>query len=222
VRVVVLSGEGKRFCAGADQAFLMEGVLNQQDASVGHARERLYHEILALQESVSAIENCRKPVITAVHNACVGGGVDIISACDICYATEDAFIAIAEIDMGIVADLGTLQRLPTILPKGVVRELTYTGRRMGAEEGKARGLFNDIFATKEEMMAHVIGVAQTIAKKSPIAIRGSKQTLNHTQDHAIQEGLERIATWNAGMLLNQDLNEAFSAMMERREPKFKG
>ena len=220
VRVIILSGEGKLFCAGADQAFLMQGVLKIDDESPGHARERLHQEILELQESVSAIETCRKPVLAAVHNACVGGGVDIISACDMCYATEDAFITIAEIDIGIVADLGTLQRLPRILPKGIVRELTYTGRRMGAAEGKERGLFNEVFPNKEAMLTHVMNIATLIASKSPIAVRGGKQSLNHTQNHSVEEGLERIATWNAGMLLNHDLSEAFAALNGKKRTNF--
>ncbi|MEM7130593.1 MAG: crotonase/enoyl-CoA hydratase family protein [Chloroflexota bacterium] len=221
VRVIVLSGEGKRFCAGADQEFLAGGVLSANDESAGHAREALYYGILKLQDQISAIEACRKPVLAAIHGACVGGAVDIISACDCCYATEDAFIAIAEIDLGIVADLGTLQRLPNILPKGIMRELAYTGRRMAAAEAKERGLFNAVYADKETMTTQVMAIARMIASKSPLAIRGSKQVLNYSQDHSVEEGLRHIATWNAGMLLNHDLNEAFTAMMEKREAKFR-
>ncbi|MEM7535080.1 MAG: crotonase/enoyl-CoA hydratase family protein [Chloroflexota bacterium] len=221
VRVIVLSGEGKRFCAGADQSFLTQGVLKANDESTGHAREVLYQDILDLQAQVSAAEKCRKPVLAAIHNACVGGAVDIVTACDMCYATEDAFFAIAEIDLGIVADLGTMQRLPKILPKGVVREMAYTGRRMGAAEAKERGLVNEVYADKEMMMAGVMEIARTIASKSPLAIRGSKITLNHTQDHSIEEGLRHIAGWNAGMLFNHDLMEAFTAMMEKRKANFR-
>lgn len=220
-RVIILSGEGKRFCAGADQEFLMQGVLNANGESAGHDREKLYHSAIALQEQVSAAEKCRKPVLAAIHGACVGGAVDIITACDICYATEDAFFSIAEIDLGIVADLGTLQRLPKILPKGIVRELAYTGRRMSAIEAKEHGLVNTVFTDKEEMMAGVQEIAQMIASKSPLAIRGCKNVLNHARDHSVDEGLRHVANWNAGMLLNADLNEAFMAMVEKRPASFR-
>jgi len=220
-RVIVLSGEGERFCAGADQEFLMQGVLKAQDESRGHGSELIYHSVLELQAQVSAAEKCRKPVLAAIHNACVGGAVDIITACDICYATEDAFFTIAEIDLGIVADLGTLQRLPKILPKGVVAELAYTGRRMGAAEAKERGLVNTVYPDKETMLAAVLEIARVIASKSPLAIRGSKMTLNHTRDHTVEEGLRHIAAWNAATIINQDLTEAFTAMMQKREAKFR-
>ena len=221
VRVIVLSGEGKRFCAGADQQFLMQGVMYLNDDSPGHARERLHSDILRLQGNISAIEKCRKPVLAAVHNACVGGAVDIIAACDSRYMTEDAFLSIAEVDLGIVADLGTLQRLPKIMPEGIVRELAFSGRRMGAAEAKEFGLVNRVFADKETMMAAVLATAKQIAGNSPIAVRGIKQVLNHSRDHSVAEGLQHIAGWNAAMLLNQDLSEAFTAKMERREPKYR-
>lgn len=220
-RVIVLSGEGKRFCAGADQAFLMQSVLANQDDSTGHAGEKLHQTILDMQAQVSAAEQCRKPVLAAIHGACVGGAVDIITACDACYATEDAFFSIAEIDLGIVADLGTLQRLPKILPKGVVRELAFTGRRMLAEEAKAHGLVNAVYADKEAMISAVMEIAKMIASKSPLAIRGVKRALNYSQDHTVDEGLQQVAFWNAGMLINSDLNEAFMAMMEKRDANFR-
>lgn len=221
VRTVVLSGEGRHFCSGADQQFLMENMVRSQDESSGHARERLLNEIRWLQGQVSAIERCRKPVLAAIHGACVGGAVDIVSACDICYAAEDAFFAIAEIDMGIVADLGTLQRLPTMLPKGIVRELAFTGRRMGAAEAHARGLVTTLYPGHDEMIDGVMEVAQTIASRSPIAIRGIKQALNQARNQGVAEGLDRVALWNAGMLLNSDLNEAVAALAGRHTPNFR-
>jgi enoyl-CoA hydratase len=221
VRVIVLSGEGKRFCAGADQQFLMQGVMYLNDDSPGHAREQLHQDILRLQGNINAIEKCRKPVLAAIHGACVGGAVDIITACDSRYMSEDAFISIAEIDLGIVADLGTLQRLPKVMPQGIVRELAFTGRRMGAAEAKEFGLVNKVYPDKETMMVDVMAIAQKIASNSPIAVRGIKQVLNHSRDHSVGEGLQFVANWNAAMLLNQDLSEAFSAMMERREANYR-
>lgn len=221
VRVIVLSGEGKAFCAGADLNYLMEGPARAADKSPGHAREMLYHSILEFQSQVSAAEVCRKPVLGAIHGACVGGAVDIITALDMRYCTEDAFFSIAEIDLGIVADIGTLQRLPKIIPEGMVRELTYTGRRFYAAEAKEMGLINTIYADKDEMLAGVMEIAQTIASKSPLAIRGAKMAIKYTRDHSVEESLVQVATWNAGMLLNDDLSEAFAAKMQKRTPKFK-
>ena len=159
--------------------------------------------------------------MAAIHGACVGGGVDIITAFDMRYATKDAFFAIAEIDLGIVADIGTLQRLPKLIPDGIVRELTYTGRRFYAAEAKELGLINTVYEDKDEMLAAVMEIAQTIAEKSPLAVRGAKETLKYTRDHSVAESLRQVATWNAGMLLSDDLTEAMSAYMQKRKPEFK-
>ena len=222
VRVVVLSGEGKQFCAGADQSFLMGAFSKLQDESKGHASERLHQLVLELQASVNVIECCRKPVLATIHGACVGGGVDIVTACDMRYVTSDAFFAISEIDLGIVADLGTLQRLPKIIPQGIARELAYTGGRLPAEKALAIGLVNKVYVDKGAMLAGVMEIAAQIAGKSPLAIRGSKQVLNYSRDHSVAEGLAQVAWWNAGMLINQDLTEAFTAKMAKREPDFRG
>ncbi len=221
VRVIVLSGEGKRFSAGADLQFLMEGPTKAADESAGHAREKLLHMIYQLQAQVSAAEACRKPVLAAIHGACVGGAVDIITACDMRYCTEDAFFAVAEIDLGIVADLGTMQRLPKIIPEGIARELVYTGRRVEAADAQAMGLVNRVYADKETMLEGVMEIAQMIASKSPLAIRGCKETLNFTRDHSVDEGLRQVALWNSAMLMNDDLNEAFMASMQKREAAFR-
>jgi len=221
VRVIVFSGEGKAFCAGADLNFLMEGPAKAAGQSPGRAREKLYHDLIEFQSQVSAAEVCRKPVLGAIHGACVGGALDIITAFDMRYATADAFFAIAEIDLGIVADIGTLQRLPKLIPDGIVRELTYTGRRFYAAEAKEMGLINTIYENKDEMMAAVMEIAQTIAEKSPLAIRGAKETLKYTRDHNVAESLRQVATWNAGMLLSDDLTEAMTAYMAKRKPEFK-
>ncbi|MFT5194914.1 MAG: enoyl-CoA hydratase, partial [Candidatus Promineifilaceae bacterium] len=150
-----------------------------------------------------------------------GGGVDIVTAFDMRYATKDAFFSIAEIDLGIVADIGTLQRLPKLIPEGMVRELTYTGRRFYAAEAKEMGLLNAIYENKDEMMAAVMEIAQTIASKSPLTVRGAKETLKFTRDNSVAEGLRQVATWNAGMLLSDDLTEAMTAYMQKRKPEFK-
>ncbi|MFK7802373.1 MAG: crotonase/enoyl-CoA hydratase family protein [Anaerolineae bacterium] len=221
VRVIVVSGEGRAFCAGADLHFLMEGPAKAADESPGHAREKLYHGIVEFQSQVSAAEVCRKPVLGAIHGACVGGALDMITAFDMRYSTKDAFFAIAEIDLGIVADIGTLQRLPKLIPDGIVRELTYTGRRFYAAEAKEMGLLNNVYEDKDEMLVGVMEIAQTIAAKSPLTVRGAKETIKFTRDNSVADGLRQVATWNAGMLLSEDLTEAMTAYMQKRKPEFK-
>ena len=221
VRVGVLSGEGKHFCAGIDLALLMDiGRVNSEKCE-GRKREKLFHTIKGLQASINAIEKCRKPVLAAIHKGCIGGAVDIISACDMRYCTDDAYFTIKEIDMGMVADLGTLQRLPKIIPDGIARELAYTGRKMMGEEAVQVGLVNRVFSDKSEMMTQVMEIASTIAEKSPLSIRGTKEMLLYTRDHTVEEGLNYMASWNAAMILSDDLMTAFQAAMSKQKAVFK-
>jgi len=220
VRVAVLLGEGKHFCAGIDLSLLMSIRQETQDACEGRMREKLRQMVLRLQAPINAIQHCRKPVLAAVHKGCIGGGLDIISACDIRYATADAYFTIKEIDMGMVADLGTLQRLPKLIPDGIAREMAYTGKKLSANEALSAGLVNQVFEAKEDMLTYVMAIAKNIAAKSPLSIRGTKEVMNYSRDHTIEEGLNYIAVWNAAMILSTDLNEAFTASMEKRPPKF--
>ncbi len=220
VRAIILSGEGKNFCSGIDLGMLMTLRPGGPEECQTRHRERIRKFILDLQAPINAIQNCRKPVLAAIQNACVGGAVDVTSACDMRYATKDAFFSIAEVDMGLVADLGTMQRLPKLIPDGVARELAYTGRRMYAEEAYAVGLVNKVYDDYETMMTAVTEIARVIASKSPVVIRGTKHILNHSRDHSIADGLAYMATWNAGMILSNDLNEAFMAKMQNRQPTF--
>ncbi len=220
VRVIVLSGEGKHFCAGIDVQTLMNPELLTGDACEARKREKIRAFIFKLQDSISAIEKCRKPVLAAIHRGCIGGGVDIVSACDMRYCTEDAYFTIKEIDLGLVADIGTLQRLPKILQPGMVAEMAYTGRKVLGKEAERIGLVNATFADKEAMLEHVMGIAKSIASKSPLCIRGTKEVLLYARDHSVADSLNYIAAWNASMLISNDLMEAFQAFMEKREAKF--
>ncbi|MEZ5023636.1 MAG: crotonase/enoyl-CoA hydratase family protein [Chitinophagales bacterium] len=221
VRAIVLSGEGKHFTAGIDLELLMSVSSLTSMKCGGRKGEKLRKLVKQLQAPINAIEACPKPVLAAIHSGCIGGGVDITCACDMRYATKDSFFTIKEIDMGMVADLGTLQRLPKIIPQGVVSELAFTGRKMFGEEAKAVGFVNTVYESKEEMLEGVMAIAKTIASKSPLSIRGSKEMLQYSRDHSVADGLNYIATWNAGMLLSTDLMEAFQASMEKRNPEFK-
>lgn len=221
VRVVILSGQGKHFCSGIDLELLMSfQQLNQMDCEA-RKREELKEVILWLQSCINAIENCRKPVLAAVHRACIGGGLDIVAACDMRYCSEDAFFSLKEIDLGLVADLGVLQRLPKLISPGLVAEMAYTARDLPAQEAVQAGLVNAVFNSKDQLLEEVRAIALTISQKSPLVVRGIKQHLLHTRDHSVDEGLKHVANWNAGMLFSNDILEAFQAQMEKRLPKFK-
>ena len=222
VRVIILKGEGKNFCAGIDLATLMDIQKFSSISCEGRKREALRKFIFKLQDTITSIEKCRKPVLAAIHKACVGGAVDIITACDMRYCTEDAYFAIKEIDLGLVADIGTMQRLPNIVHPGIASELAYTGRNVSGTEAEKIGLSNQVFSSQEEMMDHVMKIAQMIASKSPLCIRGTKEMLLYKRDHSVEESLNYMTAWNASMLLSNDLMEAFQAHIEKRVPNFEG
>lgn len=221
VRVVVLSGQGRLFCAGIDLEMLMSVKELEKITSEENRRERLFSLVIGLQESVSSIEHCTKPVLAAIHNGCIGGGVDIIAACDLRYCSDDAYFTIKEIDMGMVADLGTLQRLPTFVKPASVAEMAYTGRAVKASEAQQIGLVNAHYSSREKMMEEVFNIARQIAAKSPLSIRGTKAVLRHARDHSVADGLQFIARWNAEKLLSDDLTEAFQATLQKRVPEYK-
>lgn len=219
VRVIVISGEGKHFCAGIDMQMLM--TLNPaQIEDEGRKREHLFHTISGLQAALTAIEQCRKPVLAAIQGACIGAGLELIAACDLRYASEEAYFQLKEIDLGIVADLGGLQRLPHLMPEGVVRELAYTARKMDAQEARQHGLVNAIFPTPEKLQEETFNLAWQIAEKSPLVTRGLKRALNFARDHSVAEGLHDVATWNAATLLSTDLAAAVQAQLSKQKPRF--
>lgn len=220
IRSVVISGRGRHFTAGLDLNDFADLFDEPAGRDPGREREKLRRTVLAMQETFSVIERCRVPVLAAVHGACIGGGVDLITACDCRYATTDAFICIQEVNIGITADVGTLQRLPHLMPQGVVRELSYTGRRMPAKQAAAYGLFNETYADRETMLSAVMATAHEIAAKSPLATVGIKEMLNYTRDHTVADSLNYIATWNAAMLLGRDVKEAVSAQLQKRDATF--
>lgn len=220
-RVIVLTGEGKHFCSGIDLQTLMN--IQQFDTKCeARKRESIRKFIFKLQDAISSIEHCRKPVLAAIHKACIGGGVDITTACDMRYCTEDAFFSIKEIDLGLVADIGTLQRLPTIINPGLVAEMAYTGRKVLGKEAEKIGLVNQCFETREAMLERVMELAAMIASKSPLCIRGTKEMLLYKRDHSVADSLNYVAAWNAAMLISDDIMEAFQASMTKQTPVFEG
>ena len=221
VRVAVLQAEGKLFCSGIDLAMMMQMPAQIADDCEGRQREKLRRVILDLQDTLSSLERCRKPVLAAIHGDCIGGGVDLVVCADMRYASSDASFAIKEIDIGMVADVGTLQRLPKLVGQGITRELAYTGRKLGSAEAQSIGLVNRVFDSREALYAGVHEIAAQIAAKSPLSIRGSKEMLNYARDHSVADGLNHVATWNAAMLQSDDLMAAMMAGMSKQQPQFK-
>lgn len=218
-RVVLLTGEGKHFSSGIDLQLLAQAASGLGN-DIGRNAERLRQKILQLQASFNAVDHCRKPVIAAIHGYCLGGAIDLIAACDMRYCTADAQFSIKEIDMGMAADVGTLQRLPRIIPDGIMRELAYTGRNVDGAEAQRIGLVNRVFQDQSTMMQAVNDLAAQIAAKSPLAIRGTKEMIRYARDHRVEDGLQYVATWNAAMLQSNDLRVAMAAHMSKQKPDF--
>ena len=218
VRAILLSGRGKHFSAGLDLQYAASQFRPPSDPGRG-AEARLRH-IQWLQDAFTAVEQVRVPVVAAIHGGCIGAGVDLASACDLRVASIDAFFQIAEVDVAITADLGTLQRLGHLIPQGVLRELTYTGRRMAAEEAARYGLVNQIADSREATIEAGLALARAIAAKSPLAVAGAKRSLNYSRGRPVEEGLRDVALWNAGTLVSADLDEAIKARLNKGEPTF--
>ncbi len=219
VRAVVISGAGKHFSSGIDLSLLAQAA-SQLGKDVGRNAEALRRTILQLQGSFNAVDNCRKPVLAAIQGYCLGGAIDLVSACDMRYSTQDAQFSIKEIDMGMAADVGTLQRLPRIIGDGMMRELAYTGRTIDGVEAQRIGLVNRTYEDQDALLDGVFGIAQEIAAKSPIAIRGTKHMIRYMRDHRVDDGLEYVANWNGAMLQSADLRVAMAAHMSKQKPDF--
>jgi len=218
VRAILLSGQGKHFTAGLDLDYASQQFPPSADPARA-AEARLRH-IIWLQDCFTALEAARAPVVAAIHGGCIGAGVDLAAACDLRVASADAFFQVAEVDVAITADLGTLQRLGYLIPQGVLRELAFTGRRMGAEEAARYGLVNRVEADRDSAIAAGLELARTIAAKSPLAVTGAKKNLNHSRGRPIEAGLRDVAMWNAATLVSADLTEAIKARLGKTEPSF--
>ena len=220
VRAVVLAGNGKHFCAGLD---LVESIAHFPKGD-GNTFElfTLHNFITEIQESINAVEECNKPVIAAIHGACIGGGLDLVAACDVRLACSDAKFSLREAKVGMVADLGSLQRLPGIIGQGHTRELAFTARDIDADHAYIIGLVNAVFQDRNALMEAAMTMAASIAHNAPLGVQSAKQVLNYCRDKSIRDGLNYVAARNSQILRSTDVVEAFSAFMQKRKPEFKG
>ena len=212
VRAVVLAAKGRHFTAGLDLTMLSGADDNRAFLAM----------VKRLQASITSVADCRKPVIAAVQGACIGGGIDLITACDIRLASADATFSVRETKMAIVADVGTLQRLPKVLTAGHVAELVYTGKDVDAEHARRIGLVNDVLPDHDTVVAAARAMAAEIAANSPLAVQGSKAILQLGEDLTVAQGLDLVALWNTAFIRSEDLSEAISAFFEKRPPVFRG
>ena len=219
VRAVVIASTGKHFTAGLDLGWAGQS-LTGHGGDAGRAREAFLRHVRGMQATFNVIDRARMPVIAAVQGGCIGAGVDLVTACDLRVGTEDCFFTVQEINVGIVADVGTLQRLPYLLPHGLVRELAYTGRRFGAAEARSYGFLNHVEPDAAAVVARAQRLAAEIATKSPLAVMGIKHVLNHGRGATVEAGLDYVALWNAAMLQGDDMPAAVGAQLRKEQATF--
>jgi enoyl-CoA hydratase len=216
-RVLLISSTGKHFSAGMALETFSTALLDDQSPQ---GRAAVFDLLTDMQATFTKLETLRIPVIAAIQGGCIGGAVDMVSACCIRYATMDAFFCIQEINIGMVADVGTLQRLPKLIPLAVVKELAYTGRRLSAEKALGYGLVNAVFETQSALLAAALQCAQEIAAKPPVAIWGTKQAIHYARDHSVDDALKQMGWLQGAIWSNANVREAVTAMKEKRAGKF--
>ncbi|ERN06255.1 hypothetical protein AMTR_s00016p00201290 [Amborella trichopoda] len=218
-KLIILASNGDHFCSGID-ILSLKSLQNQQTQDQGRAREALRRAIKEMQSAITAIELCRKPVIASIHGACIGGGVDLITACDLRLCSKQAFFSVKEVDLGLTADLGSLQRLPYLIGYGNTMDLALTCRRIDGLEAKKLGLVQTVFESRDDLEKGVMELASSIAEKSPMALMGTKAVMLKGRELGVEHGLDYVATWNSAMLLSKDLEEAVEASVQKRKPVF--
>ena len=219
-RVIVISSTGKHFSSGMDITVFSDSKVIPASNDQTRLGEFLRRLVLQLQASMSCLEKVRLPVLTAIQGGCIGGALDLVCASDSRYCTKDAYFTIKETELGMTADVGTLQRLPSLIPQGIARELAFTGRKFGAEEAQQLGLVNAVFEDQEALLAGVMEVAATIAKNSPMAVTGCKEMLNYSRDHSVADSLNYMATWQAGMFRPNDMMKTFQAKAMKTQAQY--
>ncbi|WP_394779413.1 enoyl-CoA hydratase-related protein [Undibacterium sp.] len=220
-RVLVISSTGKHFTAGMSLDVFGQGGISLDDSNAS-GRANILPALQDMHHAFNLIEQLRMPVIAAIQGGCIGGGVDMVSACDIRLASADAFFCIQEINIGMTADLGTLQRLPKLIPEGIVHEMAYTGRRLPAQRALAVGMVNEVFESQQAMLEAALKMAAEIAEKPPVAIWGSKQAIHYARDHSTHDALQQMGWLQSGIWQTSNLVEAFQAKQQGRAPVYPG
>ncbi len=219
-RVLVISSQGEHFCSGMDLAVFSDASLQDKELEIGRQREKFRHFVEGLQDAFTALEQARFPVLCAVQGACIGGALDLLAASDCVYCTEDAYFSIAETNIGLVADLGTLQRLPHAIPLGILKEMAYTGRKINAQEAQRIGLVNQVYDDYKALLEGVLSIAKNIASHSPLVVSGCKEMINYSRDHSVADSLRFMSTWQAAMFHGSDMMLAFAAKAKKEQADF--
>lgn len=219
-RVIVISSTGKHFSAGMDLGVFSDPKAVPMGGDPARMAENLRRVVLQLQSTLTSLENIRLPVLAAIHGGCIGGALDLVCAADSRYCSSDAYFTIKETELGMTADVGTLQRLPKLMPEGVVRELAYTGRKFSASEAQNLGFVNAVYDSQEELLAAVMAIAEQIAANSPLAVTGCKEMLNYSRDHSVEDSLRYMAAWQAGMFRPGDMMKTFQAKAQKKTPEY--
>jgi len=223
IRAIIIAGKGVDFCAGIDLMSMVNELPELMDPTQkGGVKWQLLQKIYGLQETITCIERCKKPVIAAVHGHCIGAGLDMITACDIRLGSKNAVFSLREAAVGFVADVGVLQRLPRIVGQGITREMAYTAKNITADRAKEVLLLNELFENQEALMAGAEKMATEIADCSPLAVQASKEVLNHGIGKSVDDGLKYVASMSTNIIPSDDLFEAVTAFTEKRKPKFTG
>ena len=222
-RVIVISSTGPHFTSGLDLSLFSDltnsGSLTEYERNI-QAQSNFYNKVKRLQLTFSALEACRLPVLVAIQGGCIGGGLDLITACDLRYCTKDAFFTLFETNLALTADVGTFPRLAKLIPEGFVKEMAYTGKQISAEDAKRFGVVNEVFDNHEQMLSCVLSIANEIASKAPMAVHGCKKAINFSRDHSTSDTLDYVALWNAGHFKIEEVQEAMIAQKEKRAAKF--
>ena len=222
IRALIVSSTGPHFSAGIDLSMFKDDIVeNETDNELGRSRGYFLQQLRFLQNAVSCLEAARFPVVTAVQGGCIGGGIDLITAADIRISTKDAFFLIEEINVGLAADIGTIQRLPKIIPAGIAREWTMLGEKVSADRAKEVGLVSSLHDNHEEMMKNAFEIAEKLASKTPLAMWVTKETLNYSRDHTVKESLENVALWNAATLHKEDVMSTMMSKMQKKKPEYR-
>ena len=223
VRAIIVRGAGEQFSYGLDLAAMMGNLAQPVDGTnLAAERTAMLDMVLEMQQAFDRVEACRKPVIAAISGWCIGGGLDLIAACDVRLCSKEARFSLREVKVAIVADLGSLQRLPRIIGEGNTRELALTGKDIPATRALAMNLVNEVYETPEALLDAARRMAREIAANPPLVVQGIKRVMNYCADKSVKDGLEYVAVWNSAFLQSHDLGEAMAAFMERRPPRFKG